>query len=93
LALGLIKIPSTVTTIGSNAFRNCTSLTSVDLNNVATIGNSAFYNCASLNSITYQRSSVATNDNDLVLVQSNGAVANDIDSHTITRSDGGFLTQ
>jgi hypothetical protein len=84
---------SSATTIGIEAFANCTSLTSVDLGSVNTIVGNAFARCPSLNSITYQRSSVATNDTDLVLVQSNGAVANDIDSHTITRSYGGFLTQ
>jgi hypothetical protein len=31
-----------VTTIGDNAFENCTSLASVDLGSVATIGNEAF---------------------------------------------------
>ena len=40
-----------VTSIGSFAFYNCTSLTSIDLPNVTSIGEYAFYNCKSLTSI------------------------------------------
>jgi hypothetical protein len=42
-----------VTTIGDNAFYNCTSLTSITIpDGVATIGDSAFYFCNSLASVT-----------------------------------------
>ena len=53
-----IVIPSThaglpVTAIGSQAFRNCDSLTSVTIpNGVTSIGSSAFWNCDSLTSVT-----------------------------------------
>ena len=46
-------IPSTVTAIGSNAFYNCTSLTSITIpSSVTTIGYAAFSGCTSLTSIT-----------------------------------------
>ena len=46
-------IPNSVTTIGSNAFYDCTSLTSVTIpNSVTTIGNNAFSGCINLESIT-----------------------------------------
>ena len=57
-ATGAIEIPATidgrsVTSIGSSAFQNCSSLTSVTIpNNVTSIGSSAFQNCSSLTSIT-----------------------------------------
>ncbi|WP_461257715.1 leucine-rich repeat protein [Treponema sp. R80B11-R83G3] len=50
-----IILPDSVTSIGSSAFTNCTSLTSVTLLNNAeftTIGSSAFSGCTSLASIT-----------------------------------------
>ncbi|MEI6796197.1 MAG: leucine-rich repeat protein, partial [Methanomassiliicoccales archaeon] len=55
---GAIIIPSTlggysVVAIGSNAFKNCTSLTSVTIpNSVTSIGNYAFRECTSLTSVT-----------------------------------------
>ena len=46
-------IPDSVTTIGSYAFRGCSSLTSVTIGSgVNTIGDGAFYYCSSLTSIT-----------------------------------------
>ena len=49
-----------VTSIGNEAFRECTSLTSITIpSSVTTIGNAAFYNCSSLNLI-FIPSSVTT---------------------------------
>jgi hypothetical protein len=56
LASGDIIIPPTheglpITRIGSNAFYNCKSLTSIDLSNVTSIGYDAFRECSNLTSI------------------------------------------
>ncbi len=61
-ASGAIVIPSEiagkkVTSIGSYAFEDCTSLTSITIpDSVTSIGGSAFYNCTSLTSITIPES-------------------------------------
>ena len=48
-----IIIPSSVTSIGSSAFKGCTSLPSVIIpSSVTSIGGSAFYGCSSLTSVT-----------------------------------------
>ena len=45
-------IPNSVTTIGNNAFANCTGLTSITIpNNTITIGDNAFYGCTGLTSM------------------------------------------
>ena len=58
--VGGLTIPATVTyggvtyqvtTIGSSAFRNCSSLTSVDLSSCTSIGERAFSSCSSLTSV------------------------------------------
>ena len=47
------NIPSSVTSIGEQAFRHCTGLTSIEIpNSVTSIGESAFYDCSGLTSIT-----------------------------------------
>ncbi len=52
-SLSSITIPSTVTSIGSNACYFCTSLTNVAIpNSVTSIGDSAFSRCARLTSVT-----------------------------------------
>ena len=49
---GDYTIPSDVTTIGSYAFANCTSLTSITIpNTVETIGSGAFIGCSGLTSV------------------------------------------
>ncbi|MBU0714361.1 MAG: leucine-rich repeat domain-containing protein [Verrucomicrobia bacterium] len=50
---GSYTIPSTVTSIGDEAFKYCTSLTNVSIpNSVVSIGAGAFKNCASLAGVT-----------------------------------------
>lgn len=47
-----VTIPDSVTSIGSSAFYNCSSLTNVTIgNSVISIGSDAFYGCDSLTSI------------------------------------------
>ena len=51
--LTTITIPDSVTVIGNEAFKDCTSLTDVTIgNSVTSIGKSAFYGCTSLTGIT-----------------------------------------
>ena len=47
-----IDIPSSVTTIGEDAFGACSALTSVEMPAVTAIGDYAFYECSSLTSIS-----------------------------------------
>ncbi len=50
---GSITLPSSLTSIGDLAFRNCSGLTSITLPpSVTSIGGSAFYGCSGLTSIT-----------------------------------------
>ena len=63
-AKGELIIPDSVTSIGSGAFRDCYSLTSVTIGNgVTSIGEYAFYNCTSLTSITIPDSVTRIGDN------------------------------
>ena len=56
-------IPNSVTSIGSSAFYNCSSLTSITIpNSVTSIGDYAFRNCSSLTSITIPNSVTSISD-------------------------------
>ena len=58
------KIPSSVTTIGANAFAYSSGLTSVTIpNSVTTIGSSAFRDCSSLTSVTIPNSITTIKEN------------------------------
>ena len=51
--IGAIEFDDSITTIGSSAFRYCSSLTSVTIpDSVTTIGSSAFSGCSNLTSVT-----------------------------------------
>ena len=50
-------IPNSVTSVGDYAFRNCSSMTSIEIpNSVTSIGERAFYGCSGLTSITIPNS-------------------------------------
>lgn len=51
-SLSSIKLPTALKQVGSQAFRNCTSLASINLDNVEYIGFAAFNNCTSLTSVS-----------------------------------------
>ena len=52
-AIYSVSLPSTVTDIAADAFRNCSSLRSITIpSSVKSIGDSAFYGCSSLASVT-----------------------------------------
>ena len=56
-----IKV-SNVTSIGSNAFRFCSSLTSVSIPNATSIGSQAFYSCSNLTEASFPNAtSIMTN--------------------------------
>ena len=56
-------IPNSITSIGSLAFRGCSSLTSVRIpNSVTSIGNKAFEECSSLRSVTIPYSVTSIDD-------------------------------
>ncbi len=61
--LTIIKLPNSVTSIGSYAFSYCSSLASVTIgNSVARIGDSAFFKCSSLTSVTIPNSVTSIGD-------------------------------
>ncbi|MBQ5825691.1 MAG: leucine-rich repeat protein, partial [Clostridia bacterium] len=74
---------NSVTSIGSSAFYNCTSLTSVTIgNSVTSIGDYAFYGCTSLTSITIPISAKIYNSSSTFYNCTN------IEKITFTKGDG-----
>jgi hypothetical protein len=62
---GHVTIPEGVTSIGSGAFSDCRSLTSVTIPaSVTSIGYGAFYYCTGLTSVTFAASNIANNFGD-----------------------------
>lgn len=46
-----INLPTNLTTLGDNAFYDCTSLTNISLGNIEKINENTFYNCTALKSV------------------------------------------
>ena len=64
LEIETVKIPDSVTSIGEEAFYNCTNLTSITIpNSVTSIGEKAFSECSSLTSITIPDSVISIGKN------------------------------
>ena len=62
-AVASVNFNSTLTSLGSYAFANCTGLTSVTIpNSVTSIGSGAFYHCSGLTSVTIPNSLTALAD-------------------------------
>ena len=58
-----IIIPDSVTSIGVETFKNCTSLTSITIpDGVTCIGNQTFYGCQSISSVTISDSVTSIGD-------------------------------
>lgn len=82
-----IKIPNSVTSIGENAFEDCSKLVSIEIpNSVTSIGEYAFYYCSNLvsieipNSVTTLRRSVFKDCHSLVSIKIPNSVT-DIDDY------------
>ena len=91
-ATGEIVIPSTVTTIRKEAFRDCTGLTAITIpSSVTTIESSAFYNCTGVISITIPESVITIGTNafsNVYNIQYNGTATG---SPWGARTVGGYI--
>jgi Flp pilus assembly protein protease CpaA len=59
-----VQLPTSITSIGDNAFYNCSGLTSLTIpNSVITIGDNAFYYCSGLTSLIIPNSVTTIGDN------------------------------
>jgi hypothetical protein len=60
---GKVYLPDNITTIGSEAFKNCYNITSLYIpNSVTTIGDYAFYNCSDFSTLTIPSSVTTVGD-------------------------------
>ena len=83
-----IDTPSSVTTIGYEAFYECSSLTSISMPSVTTIGEGAFYGCSALTSIHLPASCTSVFSNPFVACISLREITVDENNPDYTSVDG-----
>ncbi len=97
---GSITIPTTitykgttcsVTSIGSSAFRNCSSLTSIEIpSSVTSIGAFAFYDCSSVTSVTFGDNSQLASIGSSAFYNCNSLTSIEIPSGVTSIGSSGF---
>lgn len=73
LGLESVEIPEGVTSIGANAFSECSNLKTINIpEKVTSIGSGAFYGCSSLAEVTYKGKTYTSKQELLNVLKSNG---------------------